>query len=527
MAITFVAAGANKTAASGNLASIGLPAGLAAGDFMLLVVSEADSVTPTLATWNTLSAASGAMGSVGRQTVFWKIAVAGETAPTVTHSAGNSIEGRIMAWRGVDAANPIGSVSTLNTGIFSGGSATITANGITPASGNSAIVMVATSAETATGGAVPNNFASWSGTNPTLVEVNDTGVQLGTMEAESGAAWGLSNTGAATGNRTVALSSVDPSANSGWAASLIELLPGTSTVVSSPLPPRIHPLMLMQHYPKLFAYPILDTTPASAPGPQTFLQDLTATINFTGSLQNQTSKLMSAVINMTGSVVKQVNKPISALINMTSTIQKQVNKPLSATINITASIQKQASKILTGNLTFTPSLIKQVNKPLSAVINFTASIQALKVIIKVMSATINFTGSIQKNVFKNISANLTFSASIQSKINKLLSAGINFTSSIQKQVNKPLSAVINFTASVQALKVIIKVMSATINFTSSIQKTVQKNLTANLTFTPNMGKLITKTLVASITFTANMAATLKAAGGTVVNVVRQIIIGRF
>src|SRR4051794_14851233 len=111
MAITFVAAGTsgdNGSVGSGNPTAPGIPAGMAAGDFMLLVVHSTDNITTTTPVGWTLKQAQNA-GTGLRQTIFWRRWVSGDAAPAISHTGGDACQARIYGFRGVSttAADPI------------------------------------------------------------------------------------------------------------------------------------------------------------------------------------------------------------------------------------------------------------------------------------------------------------------------------------------------------------------------------------------------------------------------------------
>ena len=83
----------------------GLPAGTAAGDFLLCVIESRDNVAHVMpASWTQI-----AVGNVGghRSSLWRKIAVVGEVAPVVIHTGGSLILARIAGFTEVDTANPL------------------------------------------------------------------------------------------------------------------------------------------------------------------------------------------------------------------------------------------------------------------------------------------------------------------------------------------------------------------------------------------------------------------------------------
>ncbi len=156
--ITYVNSGAVATAASGNVAP-GYPAGWSGGDLLLCIVESKDNVVASMpAGWTTLSAASS--GAAHRATIFWKIAAAGDnTAPTVTHTAGDSIIARIIGFNGVDNTTPF---DVANSFTVSAADLTTEAGAITTVSPNTMLVFTAHMADNHTSIGVPAGSAPWT-----------------------------------------------------------------------------------------------------------------------------------------------------------------------------------------------------------------------------------------------------------------------------------------------------------------------------------------------------------------------------
>lgn len=100
---TLVAAGtAAFTATNAATIAPGLPAGFAADDIHILLAHRSDNTAMTsLSGWTQIAALSGNNTSAQRVEVWWRRAVGGDTAPTVTFGSGTVVRGaRIIGIRG-------------------------------------------------------------------------------------------------------------------------------------------------------------------------------------------------------------------------------------------------------------------------------------------------------------------------------------------------------------------------------------------------------------------------------------------
>jgi hypothetical protein len=189
MAIVFTAAGAAATALSGNITPT-LPAGFAADDILILVVYSVDNVVLSLPSgWtNKIETSNGATMLL---TVAWCRATAGQSDPTVTHTAGSLIIGRVCGFRGASASGDPIEVSASQANATS---TTVTAPTISTLSANAMVAFVGCSFN-ATGG-----FSGYSGTDPTFTEGMDS---FFSGEDESIClAYGIKAGAGATGSRT-------------------------------------------------------------------------------------------------------------------------------------------------------------------------------------------------------------------------------------------------------------------------------------------------------------------------------------
>ena len=113
--ITFVNYGAMENVRNGDLEDIGIPAGIANNDILVCCLHSRDNVVSTMPGDWTLKV-SGNGNADNRLQVWWKRTTGTETAPTVTHAAGNSAIAQIYAFRGCkqsgDPFDVVGSVQS-------------------------------------------------------------------------------------------------------------------------------------------------------------------------------------------------------------------------------------------------------------------------------------------------------------------------------------------------------------------------------------------------------------------------------
>lgn len=192
MAIAVTVAGTVASASSGNITP-GLPSGWAAGDIHCLIVMSSDNVAITLpANWVIKSATNN--GASERVTFAYKRAVAGDTNPLVTHTAGAAIIGRIAGFRGAIAT---GDPFEAGAAQANASSATISAAALTTLTANCMIVF-------AGGSAAEGTVSGYSGTNPVFTEIIDSTFagEDNTICMAYGIKTDISTTGARTATNT-------------------------------------------------------------------------------------------------------------------------------------------------------------------------------------------------------------------------------------------------------------------------------------------------------------------------------------
>jgi len=205
--------------------TINKPAGVVPGDVMLVNITQTGKKNKkaSLTGWTLVAGRRQSNGN-RYSTVLYRVAD-GTEGTSFSFSLGNSLSravGSIIAFSGVAS-----SVFDVAPGSFrTGGSNRITADAITTATNNAAIVFLA-----GAGGSDSDVYSNWSGTIPTFTEAMDFSTGPGTNNSV-GAAWGIMSTAGSTGNRTV-----DVDDNYYWAGILIALTPSSITTGAVSTPP--------------------------------------------------------------------------------------------------------------------------------------------------------------------------------------------------------------------------------------------------------------------------------------------------
>lgn len=110
--ISFINAGTAAAVASGN-ATPSVPSSIFTNDILVLVIHSRDNVACSVSN-NYTSKVVGNGNSTNRLEIWWKRMTGNETAPTITHTAGDSLIAQIFAYRGcIASGDPFDVVGTV------------------------------------------------------------------------------------------------------------------------------------------------------------------------------------------------------------------------------------------------------------------------------------------------------------------------------------------------------------------------------------------------------------------------------
>lgn len=180
--------------------SPGMPTGWQADDILICQAVTENNATLSIASgWTLVDSTVSTAGQNTRGAWWWRRAVAGDTAPSVTGATGGAMA-CIHAFRGcTTSGNPY---NTYSVNAAASGSLTMTVATITPGSSSDMIVWLGNiEAEFGT-----TSVSGYSGTDPTFTEGMDDTNSSGSNYTGMCMAYGLTTDGAATGSRTATVS---------------------------------------------------------------------------------------------------------------------------------------------------------------------------------------------------------------------------------------------------------------------------------------------------------------------------------
>ena len=200
MAISFVAKG--SWGAGTTSFSPGIPAGMQAGDLMILDVHTCNQAVTTPSGWTTVTGtpiSTGTANTAGgtRLTQYYRWWQSGDSAPSVAVSGGTVSNGIISGYRGVDTTTPFDATPTSN--IISTASTTLTFASITTATAGAMLHLAAARDQDLNSTAA---VSSWTNANLTgLTEIHDQVVNTGVGGGIANA-YGTKATAGSTGSTT-------------------------------------------------------------------------------------------------------------------------------------------------------------------------------------------------------------------------------------------------------------------------------------------------------------------------------------
>lgn len=452
MAISFVNAGAEGSAASGNI-TLGAPASPQNDDIWIAIVHSSDQVSHTFTDWTQIFQANGG-GTTSRLSV-WYFRYAGSTPNlVVSHSAGQSPIGGILAFRGcVKTGSP---VDTTGSG-SAGTDASIELTGITPTHDNCMLVACDGAADDNNRSTLPTGFAA--GLEDTAASTqNCYQTTAGTPDGSVAGHYKLHTSGA-TGNFTDTQAAADP-----WASVLIALNPFLSSSLSGSISPS-GDIAKKDFKPLSGAI-----TSAGSIIKKAEILILAGTITSSGILTTaiKYGKSVSGVITSSGALVRKSLIPLTGAITSNGVLTKKSLLPFSGVISSSGTLVKKALKSLSGSIATSGNLTKITKKILSGILSSAGAL-----------STVFIPGGGGTTYFQNVAGTLTSSGIITRRNLKSLSGIITLSGSSIKKAIVPINGILTSAGSVT--KKSFKTLSGTLNSGGGLLRKIQKQLSGILT----------------------------------------------
>jgi hypothetical protein len=163
----------------------GMPSGWQADDVLICACYQGDNVVSTMPSpaWTQILGQNN--GVTSRMSIWWRRAEVGDTAPTITHAAGNTGLAWIAAFSGaLTSGTPVDNPSGTTWASANASSATCTSNAFTPTEADEEILFVA-------GWEEDLAVTFTAGSNPALTERVDVLTALGSTDATLAMASGV------------------------------------------------------------------------------------------------------------------------------------------------------------------------------------------------------------------------------------------------------------------------------------------------------------------------------------------------
>lgn len=250
---------------------------------------------------------------------------------------------------------------------------------------------------------------------------------------------------------------------------------------------------------------------AGLSGPQAFLSDLTAALDFTGAQVKQTAKgLAAATVSFTGSLARRTLRALAATLAFTGTLGTAAvhnfTQALTATLSFTGAQTRRVGKATTATVSFTGTQARSVAKGVTATVSFTGA-QARRTATALSAAALSFTGAMVKRTSRALSATVSFTGSVATLavhvFTQALTATLAFTGSLPRRMSAVKTATVAFTAT-QARSVAKGVASA-LSFAGSLPRRITSSQTATASFTATTTRRTARSLTATLSFTGSLA----------------------
>lgn len=431
---TFVAAG-TQFANIGAVAAP-LPAGIVAGDILLLAVETSGAPTSISnengGTWTEVAGSPQDQGTTTALNVFWSRYNGTQGNPTVADSGDHHIGG-IVAYRGCIATGDPVDDSTGGTDATADTSGTLP--GPTTTEDMCLIVLIGAGdddADTPVTGITNANLDNiTSRVNYEAATGNDGGLTIFDGEMATAGAVGNSTLTytAATTKAMVAVAllprddflgaAVEQTITS-WGDTAIEFTADQGTLDSD-----VDVYLFVQN----------DSGGSNASG---FVVQFTAGGGGTEFMQS-----VGGSLTFVGVVNKQTNKVVAGVFVPSGTLSRMTGKNLLAALSAAGAIEKSTSRSLAGSLTSSGDLTKQTSKSFTGTLTLAGALTSIRLFVRELTASLGFSGALSKQTNKTLAGTLAPTGAVSKLISKMLSGALTFVGTLTKQTARALSGALS------------------------------------------------------------------------------------
>jgi hypothetical protein len=249
------------------------------------------------------------------------------------------------------------------------------------------------------------------------------------------------------------------------------------------------------------------TSPTDGFGP--FLQSLTATLAFVGSMTKLTGKATSGALSFIGALNKSTSRAITAALNFVGALNKSTSRALTATLSFVGDIaaSRLVTMALAATLSFVGSLTKHTSRDMPASLSFVGSLN--KQTSRALTAAASFVGNLSKRVGKTADATLSFAGNLRKHTSHVLTAALNFVGDFMGNLvggpivyQHSMSAALSFVGNMN--KHTSRVMTAAVSFVGDMSKNSSTTMAGALSFAGSLTKRTDKVTAASLSFVGSL-----------------------
>ena len=509
---TFVAAGtASFTATNATNLTPGLPSGWAADDIHIMLVARSDNTDITDPSgWTRITPSSAAENNttLQRVEVFWRRAVGGDTAPSVTAGSSTVVRGaRIFGVRGCPTSGDPFAFSNGGTRSNNAASATVTTASMTPTENNTFNLFLSAYEDD------PNAYSQPSGWSTVTVAGSTLGNDMDLTHAT------LTQTTAAALNpsSTVSGGSFANSANVGILLSLKGNPPADARA-------NVSWLVLEVPEPASIARSLAATAAISTIN--------TRVLNRTVAIQTTETRVLTRTVAIQTVETRSVISTIA--IESAVTSSRSVGSTVSVqdtylrSINASAAILQTNTRPLTSTVAVSTLLVRPLTSSVAIrsvetrIVNSTVSVQSVEK--RILSQTVAISATETRSLGSSAAITqtneriITSTAAISVPVGRTVNASVAITQTNTNSVASTFAISGGSTRTLTPTVSITETLSRTFSTTVSVQESFTRSVAMSASIMIPIARSLSDTVAVSTTETRNLVTTVAVQDTSIRNV---------